>query len=106
MDRLALLKDFLKEDPDDPFNTYALALEYQKDNIEEAVSLFEDLVRRHPNYLPTYYPFAQLLIETQTQSQKIESIFKQGIETARRLNDQKALKELNNAYSNWLFEQS
>jgi len=104
MDRIRQLEKFLEEDPDDPFNTYALALEHVKGDKDKARSLFEKLLKEKPDYLPTYYPFAQLLIET--GGEITEAVFKQGIETARRLNDQKALKELNNAYSNWLFEQS
>jgi hypothetical protein len=104
MDRISVLEGFLKEDPEDPFNVYALALEYSKTDKKKAGDLFTNLVMNKPDYLPTYYPFAQLLIET--RDERVESIFKQGIETARRLNDQKAFKELNNAYSNWLFEQS
>jgi lipoprotein NlpI len=104
MDRISLLEGFLKEDPDDPFNSYALALEYLKSDSKKAHTLFEQLLKTHPNYLPTYYPFAQLLIEQ--QDVKVESIFKQGIETARSLNDHKTLKELSSAYNDWLFEQS
>jgi len=105
MDRIESLKEFLKEDPHDPFNSYALALEYLKSDPLKSNSLFEKLLNDHPNYLPTYYPFAQLAIERQ-EVDKADVIFKQGIETARRLNDLKTLKELNSAYNDWLFEQS
>ncbi len=104
MDRIQQLEEFLREDPGDPFNTYALALEYMKSDPGKASKLFEGLVEQRPDYLPTYYPFAQLL--TEKQDGRAEAIFKQGIETARRLNEAKALKELSSAYTNWLFEQS
>jgi hypothetical protein len=104
VDRLALLEAFLQEDPDDPFNSYALALEYLKSDQQKAYDLFLKLIDAHPNYLPTYYPFAQLLSER--QDKRTEEVYKQGIETARRLNDHKTLKELSNAYNDWLFEQS
>lgn len=104
MDRVHQLEEFLREDPDDPFNSYALALEYLKVNSRKAQDLFEQLLKAHPNYLPTYYPFAQLLIEQ--QDPRAEEIFKHGIETAKKLNDLKTFKELNSAYNDWLFEQS
>jgi Tfp pilus assembly protein PilF len=105
VNRIAQLEEFLKEDPNDPFNSYALALEYLKTDPAKSLSLFESLLSAHPDYLPTYYPFAQLLIEQQ-QTDKAEAIFRKGIDTARRANDLKTLKELSNAYNDWLFERS
>ncbi len=104
MDRLHQLEEFLKEDPEDPFNSYALALEYLKSDVGKARDLFFLLIETHPNYLPTYYPLAQLLIEQ--QDVKTDTIFKKGIEMARQLNDAKALKELTSAYNDWLFERT
>lgn len=105
MNRIAQLEEFLKEDSNDPFNFYALALEYLKLDSEKASGLFTDLIINHPHYLPTYYPYAHLLIELQ-QFDKAEEVFKQGIDMARRANDSKTLKELTNAYNDWLFERS
>ncbi|MEJ0029763.1 MAG: tetratricopeptide repeat protein [Bacteroidota bacterium] len=104
MDRISVLEGFLAEDPDDPFNSYALALEYLKSDNKRARDLFEDLLNKNPNYLPTYYAFAQLLAEQQDPG--AADIFRQGIEIASRADDQKTLKELANAYNDWLFEQS
>lgn len=104
MNRIEQLEGFLKEDPSDPFNSYALALEYLKTDPEKSYSLFDKLIKDTPDYLPTYYSFAQLLIER--GDERADSIFKQGIELAKKLNELKALKELSNAYNNWLFEQS
>ena len=105
MDRIRQLEEFLNDDPHDPFNTYALALEYQKVDVKKAYALFDQLLGSHPDYIPTYYTFAHLLIDIQ-QVEKAETVFKQGIEFAKRANDVKALRELTNAYNNWLFEQS
>lgn len=103
MDRIAQLEEFLKEDPDDAFSTYALALEYLKTDRRKSYELFEKLLKQVPDYLPTYYPFAHLLIDLQ-QFDKAESTFKQGIEIALRANNQKTHKELSSAYNDWLFE--
>ena len=105
MDRIAQLEAFLKEDPDDPFNTYALALEYAKLDVQKAHDLFDQLITAHPNYLPTYYPYAHLLIDLR-EDDKAGRVFMQGIEIAKRNNNQKTLKELTGAYDNWLFERT
>ncbi len=103
MDRLTQLKQFAFEEPDDPFNLYALALEFLKNDPAEASQLFETLTRRHPHYLPTYYPYAHLLIERKEPT-KAEQVFQQGIETARMQQDYKTLKELQAAYTDWGYD--
>jgi hypothetical protein len=100
MDRLSQLKQFAAEEPDDPFNQYALALEYLKSDLLEAARLFDSLIQHHPGYLPTYYPYAQLLAEMK-DSVKAEQIYKMGIEAAGRQNDQKTLREIQAAYTDW-----
>jgi hypothetical protein len=104
MDRIRQLEEFLEEDPTDPFNSYALALEYLKTDPKKSQQLFEDLIKNKPEYLPTYYPYAQMLIDQ--QDARADVIFKQGIDIAKRLNDLKTFKELNSAYNDWLFDQS
>ena len=101
MDRLTQLKQFASEEPNDPFNRYALALEYLKTDPAQAISLFDQLTQTHPEYLPTYYPFALLLIEKK-EIEKAERVFLSGIERAK--NDAKTLKELKSAYQDWLYE--
>lgn len=103
MDRLSQLKQFAEEEPGDPFNHYALALEYLKTDPSEAGRIFERLARQQPQYLPTYYPYAQWLIERKN-TERAEEIFNQGIAEARQQQDQKTLKELQAAYSDWQYE--
>ena len=103
MDRLNQLKQFVAEEPNDPFNLYALALEYLKTDTTQACVLFEKLTQIHPKYLPTYYPYAQQLIERRNP-EKAESIFLHGIEIAKSNNDGKTLKELQGAYQDWMYE--
>ncbi len=105
MNRIGQLENFLKEDPNDAFTLYALALEYIKSDSGKAYELFQKLIDEQPDYLPTYYPFAHLLVELQLPG-KAEMIFNQGIERARLANDLKTFKELSNAYNDWLFERS
>jgi len=100
MDRIDQLKQFAKDEPEDPFNQYALALEYLKTDPSEALRLFERLCLSHPEYLPTYYPYVQLLIERK-ETQRAESVFQKGIEVARGTNELKTLREIQALYNDW-----
>jgi Tfp pilus assembly protein PilF len=102
MSRIDQLEAFLAEDPTDPFNHYALALEYLKADTTRALQQFEYLLKEHPSYLPTYYPFAHLLIEMK-HPDRGEQVFLLGVDQARRANDSKTLRELQAAYNDWLF---
>src|SRR5689334_10805353 len=102
MTRIEQLEAFAKEDPNDPFNHYALALEYLKVDPPRAFEQFEMLIQQHPDYLPTYYPFAHLLIEMK-QPVRGEEMFKAGMEQARKSQDIKTLRELQAAYNDWMF---
>jgi predicted Zn-dependent protease len=103
MNRLEQLRQFVKEEPNDPFNWYALALELLKTNADEARQLFEHLVGSFPQYLPTYYPFAQLLIEMKDAS-KAEEIFNLGIERSGAAADSKTLREIQSLYNDWKYD--
>ena len=92
-DRIQQLREFVNEDPKDPFNLYALALEYQKIDLQKAVEIFELLLRDHADYLPTYYQLGKLYQEL-TENEKALQVFDVGIEKAQKQNDVKALKEL------------
>lgn len=105
MNRIELLKQFIAEDPADPFPRYALALEYLHQQPELALKGFEDLLRQFPEYLPGYYPAAHLLIDL-GKSEEAERIFQSGIELSRRQGDRKTEGELRQAYEQWLFERS
>ena len=103
LDRLQLLIQFTKEEPENSFNWYALALEYINSDQDESAIIFDELLKSHPDYLPTYYTSAQFFAE-QNQLGKAKGIFEKGIELAGRLKEEKASKELKNAYQNFLFE--
>ncbi|MTI32117.1 tetratricopeptide repeat protein [Xanthovirga aplysinae] len=103
-ERTKQLLGFLKKDPDDPFIKYAIAMEYQKTDKKKALFYFESLLKEHEDYLPTYYHVAKLLIDI-NQKKEVEGIFKKGIELAQKQGDYLALRELQNAYTNYLFEE-
>jgi len=97
--RIKILESYLAAEPSDPFNSYALALEYVKENSQKAELLFEQLLVNHPDYLPTYYSAASFHADKQNDSRAIE-ILKSGIELAEKLGESKTLRELKNALQN------
>ena len=102
MDRLALLHQFLEEEPGDPFNRYALALEYEKHDVQKARALYAELLKDHANYLPTYYHAGKLLASVGATIEATE-VFARGMALARSTNETKALRELQNAYNEMLY---
>jgi tetratricopeptide (TPR) repeat protein len=97
--RIDLLQKFISEDPSDPFNHYALALEYHQTNPAEASKLFDEIMINHPDYLPVYYTAGTFYAETANEEKALE-IYKKGVELARRKSDFKTLRELQSAIQN------
>ena len=94
--RLEQLKAFLEEDPNDPFNYYGLALEYTKSNTDSALTYFNILIEKFPEYVSTYYHLGKLYQDLE-QFEKAESTFKKGIEIATQYGKPKDVSELKNA---------
>ncbi len=90
-------------EPDDPFNLYALALEYLKSDPGESKALFDLLLEKHAEYLPTYYPYAQLLAE-QKDIEEAERVYLLGISMAKAKGEAKTLREIQAAYNDWKYE--
>lgn len=105
MTRIEQLKQFILDDPGDPFPRYALALEYLKMESSLARRQFEELLQHFPDYLPTYYPAAHLLIEL-GDAAGAASLFHRGIDIARSQANRKTEMELRQAYDQWEFERS
>ncbi len=101
--RLEQLKDFLKNDPNDPFILYAIATEYRNEQPSKAREYYEALLKNHPDYLATYYHAALLFIEF-NEPELAETTFKNGIALAQKQGNALSLRELQNAYNEFLFE--
>ena len=99
MNRLQLLIDFYEEEPNNPFNIYGLALEYQKHDSNKSFYFFNLLLEKHENYLPTYYIAGKLFEELENTKEAIK-IFKKGIEIASQQKNKKTENELKNALFN------
>jgi lipoprotein NlpI len=101
--RIDHLLQFVQEDPEDPFNYYALALEYQSVDNKQASLYFEKLLQDFPDYLPTYFHAAAFFTNKETQD-KVRQIYEKGIELSIRQNNSHARKELENAFFNLQLE--
>ncbi|RRB06813.1 tetratricopeptide repeat protein [Larkinella rosea] len=102
--RIQLLLQFIEEQPDDPFNVYALAMEYRDEQPAQALQYLEKLLDQHPTYLPTYYKAAELLTERNNRTEA-ETVYLRGIELAREQKNEKAFQELNRAYRSFQDEE-
>jgi tetratricopeptide (TPR) repeat protein len=95
-DRIQQLIRFVQEEPGDPFNVYALAMEYINGQPEQAMPYFEQLLAEHPDYLPTYYHAAALYAELDERDRAAD-LYDKGINLARAQNNAKTLLELERA---------
>jgi Tfp pilus assembly protein PilF len=102
-DRLKHLLQFYEEDPNDPFNIYSLALEYLKTNLPKSKALFDLLLIRYPEYIPTYYHAAHLLQQLNEKDRAVE-VYQKGMAMAKKANDHKALRELQSAHDELVYE--
>lgn len=91
--RITQLKEFIREDPSDPFNHYALALEYLNVDKQKALEIFNNILSVHHDYLPVFYQLGKLYEELNEYENAIES-YNRGILIAQQKNDLKTLREL------------
>jgi hypothetical protein len=94
---------FYQEDPTDPFNVYALALEYSKTDNIQAERFFDILLLEHPDYLPTYYHAASFFA-LQENIDRAELTYNKGIALALKQNNLRTQQELVRAYRGFLDE--
>jgi Tfp pilus assembly protein PilF len=91
--RLKILEQFLQEEPHDPFNAYALALEYLSIDRAKAETLFAQLLAQHPDYIPTYYHAGNFFLSAGETERAIE-VWRTGLARAKQAGDVKAMREL------------
>ena len=101
--RLDRLLQFYHDEPGDPFNLYALALEYLKHDHIKSLEFFNTLLTEHPDYLPAYYHAAKLYQDIDQKNLAI-STYEKGIALARKKNDHKTVRELQSAYDELIYE--
>ena len=103
MQKIEKLKEFLEQNPADSFVQHALALEYIKAGDDaEAQKLFEDVLRREPEYVGSYYHLAKLL-ERNNETEAAIKWYEKGMEQAKKAGEDRAYNELRSAYEELFF---
>jgi tetratricopeptide (TPR) repeat protein len=88
------IEEMLREDPNDPFLRYGLAMEYlSQGDLETAVQQFRDLTAVAPDYVPAYLQAGQVLVRLGRPAEAGE-VWKQGIAVAQRAGDRHAAEEM------------
>jgi tetratricopeptide (TPR) repeat protein len=97
--RIQMLESYIQEDPSDPFNYYALAIEFIEEHPEKSKQLFDKLLSENQDYLPVYYT-AGIFYSERNEINKALDILSKGIELAKKTSDFKTVRELQNAIQN------
>lgn len=92
-ERIQQLIRFAETEPDEPFNVYALAMEFLSSQPEQARVYFDQLLTSHPDYLPTYYHAAALYADLDERDKAAE-VYTKGIALAQAQRNPKTLQEL------------
>ena len=97
MDRLDTFRSFISKSPTDPFPRYGLAMEHKgRGELVEAWAVFEELLTKFPDYVPTYLMAGGVLVALDRKTEGAET-YRKGIEVATRRGDQHARRELESA---------
>jgi Flp pilus assembly protein TadD len=94
------IEEMLREEPNDPFLRYGLAMEHvsERDD-EQAVRCLQELSALAPDYLAAYMQAAQALIRLGRISEARETL-NRGIPLARRQGNQHAAEEMQGFLAN------
>jgi tetratricopeptide (TPR) repeat protein len=94
MDRIATFKQFIAERPDDPFPLYGLAMEHKNQgDLDAAVEVFAQLLRKFPEYVPLYLMYGNSLEVLDRQTEAAD-MYRKGIEVSGSKGDTHAKGEL------------
>lgn len=101
MGRIEELESMLDQQPEDPFLIYALAREYEKNQVTmQALLMYEHLITEHPKYIATYYHYAKLLYQAGNRKEAKRMLLK-GIEYGEEVKDLHAVSEMRGLLSQW-----
>lgn len=94
MDRVAMLKEVLGQNPNDAFARYGLAMEYSKSgHVQDALREFNTLLAANPDYTAGYFMAAQMLAR-EGREEEARKLLRDGIAAAQRTGNQHAQSEM------------
>ena len=96
-DRLQFVTQMHKKNPQDSFLAFAAAVENQMaGNRKRAMEICEDIIDHDPEYVDAYYKLGKMF-ENSNNFEKAIKAYRQGIEVARKMKNEKCLGELSEA---------
>lgn len=102
--RISTLAKQVKQEPNDSFSKFALALELIKiGDSNKALALFKNIVSDDPEYIGVYYHLGKLYEESEQNILAVQC-YKKGINVATKLSNNHAKAELQGALVNLEFE--
>ena len=103
MDRIAQLRSFLNESPNDAFLNYALATEYVAlGRDSDALTIYTMLVNTQPKYHATYYHLGKLYERMEDETNAILT-YEKGMKITKELGEKHAFGELRGVYEELTF---
>ncbi|NQX91975.1 MAG: hypothetical protein HRT74_07615 [Flavobacteriales bacterium] len=93
MKRLEQLQELLKEDPNDSFLRYALALEFRSAGDDRSKEQLLSLIKDDGEYLPSFQTLGSWFFDDGEDDKAIE-VLEKGIELAEKQRNLKALNEM------------
>ncbi len=94
MDKIAMLKEILAQQPGDAFARYGLAMAYASEgDAAPALAEFDRLLVEHPDYTAGYFMAAQTLVKAGRPAEA-QTRLREGIASAQRTGNQHALNEM------------
>ena len=94
MDRIAMLKEILAQNPRDTLASYGLAMEYSNSGqVEDALSEFGSLLATNPDYAAGYFMAAQMLAR-EGREDEARKMLRDGIAAAQRTGNLHAQSEM------------
>jgi predicted Zn-dependent protease len=94
MDKIAMLKEILAQQPGDAFARYGLAMAYASEgDLGTSVAEFDKLLAEHPDYTAGYFMAGQTLVKA-GRVEEAKTRLGEGIASAQRTGNQHALSEM------------
>jgi tetratricopeptide (TPR) repeat protein len=102
--RLEQLLELHKDDPNDAFTRYAIALEYNaRNDYANAIQWFEALRADDADYVPTYYMLAGAY-RAADNPEAAKDVYEAGLKAAKRVGDTHTVAEISAALEELLEE--